>query len=259
MDAPRRAFVLGALALSVSPRAHAAANAHALSLYTSGAYLRAADAAAAAGTPDDLVLVCRAVLAQVVVEPRRTDALSLIARATRAAETALARAPASADARVQLAAALGMRGRRVGMATALGENIPMRGRTLVDEAIARAPRNAWAYAMLGGWHLEVVRRGGALGAAAFGASVEDGIAACDRARTLAPQDAMVAIHYGLALLGLQPGRYARRVRGLFDAAAACRARDAFETHLQREAARINAVLVRRGPNPAQALADETFP
>jgi tetratricopeptide (TPR) repeat protein len=251
-------MLLGAIALSFAPRAFAATD-DALALYRAGAYVRAAEMARAAGGAGNLVLASRAYLAQVVTEPRREDVDRLVAQALAAAERALRSAPDSVEARLQLAAAIGVKGRRMNLRTVLRAGYAPRSKKLIDEALARAPNEPWGRALLGGWHLEVLRRGGAMGALAFGARLSEGMTAFDRARALAPDDPAIATHYALALLLLNPGRFDARVRSLLDAAAACAARDAFEAHLIHEARRLDSLMRQEGALAAQREAESTFP
>ena len=105
-------------------------------------------------------------------------------RGAGAARAALALNPDSVDARLQLAVVYGMRGRRASLAEAFARNYAPRGRRLIDEALALAPDSAEAEAVLGAWHLEIIRRSGRVGALAYGARVEQGIAAFERALQL---------------------------------------------------------------------------
>lgn len=256
MPAPsRRSLLIGALAAAFAPPAWAS-RAEALALYRDGRFLNAADAAQASS---DFVLAARALLAQVVVAPRSADADRLVARALSAGEAALSAAPNSVDARLQLAAALGMKGRRSSIRAALRAGYATRGKRLIDEALRRAPDEPWGRALLGGWHLEILRRGGRAGALAFGAHFSDGVENFERARALAPADLVIATHYGVALIALNPIRHATRAAAQFNAANACAARDAFERFIQAQAARLAHVLAAEGPQAAQRAAAAAFP
>ncbi|MGE0830571.1 MAG: hypothetical protein AB7O04_14630 [Hyphomonadaceae bacterium] len=255
MRHPSRRFLLsGLIALWAAPRAFAAADARAL--YRDGAFLNAAEAALAAGRAsgraEDLVLASRALLAQCIVEPHRGDAGALLARASEAAEAALAADAASIDARLQLTAAIGMRGRRASLNAAIRAGYAPRGKRLIDDALARAPNSAWGRALLGGWHLEILRRGGRMGAMAYGARLSEGLGAFERARALAPNDIVIAAHYGLSLLTLNPDRYAARAGAQLEAAGEGEARDALERHFKRTARSLNAVLADNAQAARQA-------
>jgi hypothetical protein len=250
-------MLLGAVCASFARRAVAAEDP--LTLYRSGDYGRAAETATVKGGADNLVIASRAYLAQVVIDPHRADADQLVARALSAAERALAGAPDSVEARLQLAAAIGVKGRRSTLSAALRGGYAPRSKRLIEEALARAPNEPWGRALLGGWHLEVLRRGGRIGALALGARLNEGVAAFERARALAPDDPAIATHYALALLSLNAERFGSRIRTLLDAAGDCVARDAFEAHLIREARRLDALLREGGARAAQREAETAFP
>ncbi|MDZ4776536.1 MAG: hypothetical protein SGJ23_07090 [Alphaproteobacteria bacterium] len=225
--------------------------------YESGAFLDAAAIAEADGGADDLALAARALLAEVVTgDPADMD--GLLARAEANARRALARDGDNTEARLQLAVAIGMKGRRATIAEAMQKGYAHEGRTLVRAAVRDAPREAWAHALNGGWNIEVVRRGGSVGAAYFGASVAAGRAAFERARDLAPDDPLIAYQYAVALLELDSGRYSEDALSLLEAARTCRATDAFERRVQARAGQVSGILRARGPEAAIRMATGRF-
>lgn len=225
--------------------------------YDGGAFIRAASLAVGGGAPDDLALASRALLAEAVTgDPENLDVL--LDRAERYARRALAADAGNVDARLQLAVALGMKGRRATIAEALKRNYAREGRTLLQTAIAAAPEEAWAHALLGGWHLEIVRRGGAMGAAYFGASASAGRASFERARRLDPDDPVIAYQYAVALLELDARRHGGEAARLLDIAGACRASDAFEAHVKQQARRVAVVLRTDGAGAAISTATGAF-
>lgn len=246
-----------ALAMAAAATAWAEPSPSALRAYERGAFLSAASVSAASGSPEDYAFAARSLLAQCVVDPN-ADRLALADRAIAAAGAALAADPNSVEARLQLALAFGVRGRMMSDAAALHAGYPQRGRALIDEALALDPNEAWAHALLGGWHVEVMTRGGAGGALLFGANASEAIAAFERARALAPNDMTIAAQYGVALLQLNPRRYARRADRQLAAAAAIVPRDAFEVYVRRQAESIRSRLRAEGPDAARAAAEAAF-
>jgi hypothetical protein len=242
-----RAF-LAALVLFAGA-AHA--EAPAMDAYVQGDFLEAASLAEGA----DGALAAKALIAEAVTADTG-DVDALIGRAERNARAALA--GNSVEARLQLALALGLKGRRASLRDAIRGGYAREGRALLDAALARAPRNAWAQALDGAWHLEIVRRGGAIGARYYGASVAQGVAAYERARALAPDDAVIAYQYAIALLEVDGERYGGRAAALLSEAGRCGAGDAFEAALRTEARRIGAILAERGPEAAVAVATHRF-
>lgn len=230
----------------------------ALRLYTTGDYLAAAAAAETSPSPSALVFASRALVAASMTASDRAGIDAWLARAETSASEALERDPDSVEARIQLALTLGIEARRTSVREAIRRDYAGRGRRLIRQAIARAPDNAEAHALMGGWHLEVIRRGGRAGAMLYGARFDAGIAAFERARTLAPNDGMIALHYAVALLQTNPDRDPDLAARLLAQTASHRPRDAFERYAVRQAARLAGVLEREGPEAASRAASEAF-
>ncbi|MEQ1707708.1 MAG: hypothetical protein ABL864_05190 [Terricaulis sp.] len=231
----------------------------AVRLYAAGQYLAAADNAANDDSPDNLAFAARALLAACITGADRDQTERLLDRAERFARNALTLDPGAIDARLQLALVYGMRGRRASLPEALARNYAPRGRRLIEEARALSPEDARAYALLGAWHLEVLRRGGRAGAFAYGARFSDGQAAFERALTLAPTDPMIPLHYAIALIELDEPAHAARAAELLELTATLPARDAFEEHAQQVAAAVARVLAQQGPRAASTLAERLSP
>jgi hypothetical protein len=247
---------LAALAIALLP--NAAAHADLLSAqdaFASGAYLDAARAGEAQGGGDGMALAAAARVAQCLVAPTAATAESLD-HALADGERALALNPKSVDARLSLAVALGMKGRRASLAEAWSQGYAQRGRRLIEEAIALAPDDARARALLGGWHLEVLRRAGPAGALFLGAHFDRGVAAFEAARASAPGDPAIALHYAIALIALNPSKHARQAEELLAAAGTSKATNAFEIAIREEARRLGAVLATAGAiAAAQSITD----
>jgi hypothetical protein len=222
----------------------------AMRFYAAGDFMAAAEIAEAQNSSSSLAFAARALMAECLTAPDRASIDALIARAEHAAREALTLDEGSVDARLQLALAIGARGRRSSMTDAIRHNYAHQGRRLIEEALERAPNEPWAHALMGGWHLEVLRRGGRAGALAYGARLGAGIAEFDRARALAPNDPLIALQYAVALIELDSDRYAVQAADLLHASATARPRDAFEAHAVREAGRLAGVLERDGPAAA---------
>lgn len=253
-----RALILALAVVCAGGPSQASPHAQARAAYEAGEYLVAVRLAEASGGPADHTLAARALIAEAVTHADRATIDSMLRRAVTHAETAIRADGASVEARLQLAVALGMKGRRASALQALRAGWAPRGKRLLEEAIALDPQAAWAHALLGGWHLEVVRRGGAAGARMFGANFDAGRAAFERARQMAPQEGAIAYHYAIALLEQDPKRYGPEAGALLAAASACGAHDAFQTHIVQEAQRIKQVLATHGPAAAALTAARGF-
>lgn len=227
--------------------------------YVAGNFLAAAEIAERGRSSESLAFAARALMAQCLSAPDRAAMAPLAERAEAAARDALALDPDSVDARLQLALALGVRGRLAPLREAVAHRYAPRGRDLIEEALDRAPNEPWAHALLGGWHLEILRRGGRAGAVAYGARLNTGIAEFERARTLAPADPIILLHYAVALIQLDAERHAARITRLLEAADSMRADDAFEAHALRQARMLSVALAEGGPTAAAHAAGQAFP
>lgn len=224
-----------------------------LSLYAAGEYSAAAELAQQdSGSAASLAFAARALLAACVIERQGDGALL---RAEQAARAALALDPNSVEARLQLAVVLGMRGRRASIAEAFARGYAAQGRRLIDEALALAPNSAEAAALLGVWHLEIIRRGGSAGAMLYGAREAEGIAAFERARALEPNSVAIALQYALALAEVDADRHQDRISQLLIAAHEIAPHDALESYSQSVANRLAAALAESGPRGLTRMAN----
>ncbi len=229
----------------------------ALRLYAAGEFVAAADLADTQPSAASRAFASRALVAACASaqSPAMIDAL--LTRAEGSARQALALDPHSVDARLQLALVFGMEGRRVSLAHAFASRFASRGKRLIDDALALDPNDAHAHAMLGAWHLEVMRRGGAAGAFFYGARTSAGITEFERARALAPNDVLIQLHYAVALLALDPVTYGARARSLTRAVIASHPTDALEALAEETAERLQAALA-QSPQAAQRIARASF-
>jgi|GEM_PF-1081017 len=244
------------LALAWSPMARGQPSAEALQLYNSGEFLAAANLASVASTPEDLTFVSRALLAACAVARARSDIDATLIRAAQNAQSALVLDPHSVEAHIDLALAYGMMGKRANLGEALRRDYAGRGRRLIDEALALEPNNARAHALLGAWHFEVLRRGGGIGAAAYGARLSLGLAEFRRGQALAPKDPLIPLQFAVALLQRDPIANAVLAQNLLARALGAPAGDALEAAAQDTARRLMRALA-AGPNAARRAARET--
>lgn len=133
--------------------------------------------------------------------------LGIVRRAEEDARRAIALAPELAEGRLQLALALGFRGRLGGYLTAHIEGLASEARTQLDYVATLEPDNPWVHALLGGWHLEIVEAGGFLGRTIYGAGIEAGIAEYQRALAVLPGELVITSQCALQLAALGEGEY----------------------------------------------------
>ena len=230
-------MALAALVLLAPLPARAAATEEIFALYAHGDYEQAVRLGEASHTAPGLAVAARAVLADEVL--RETPCLSCLERAEALARQAVAADPHFALGRVWLAVALGYEARIIGSVKARVKNSPAQSRTALDAAIAEDPKNAFAVSALGGWHIEIVRGGGAfLARLAYGARESEGLALFDRAVRLAPGNVAVRYQIGLGLAGFDAEKYRGRIATEFKAALAATPQTAYEKKIQTRAAEL---------------------
>ena len=239
--------LLLALLLLASP-VHAATTEEIFALYAKGDYEQAVKAGEAAKTAPGYAIAARAVLADAVLRDR--PCMECLTRAETLARQAVAADPRHAFGQVWLAVALGYQSRITGVVRARLRDAPGQSKTALDAAVAADPRNPFAVSALGGWHIEIVRGGGAyLARLLYGATETEALALLDRAVKLAP--ANVAVHYqiALSLLGFDERKYRARIQGELRAAIAAEPATSYEKAMQARASELLG-LVNRGATDA---------
>ncbi len=237
------------LLLLVPATAQAAPADEVFALYAKGQYEQAAQAGEASHGAAGLAIAARAVLAEEVL--REEPCLACLERAEKLARAAVAADPGSAFGHVWLAVALGYEARIIGMVRARYRDFPAQSKASLDAAIAEDPKNAYAVSALGGWHIEVVRGGGAmLARMLYGASESQALDLFDRAVKFAPGNAAVRYQVGLALAGYDAGKYRGRITAELKAAVSATAETAYERKIQDRAQELLGLMA---PSQQEAL------
>jgi hypothetical protein len=205
-------------------------------LFHDGRFIDAAEAARAdAASADEQALAAKSYAAAAVLSEDRADAQRWTEEARAHAEAAVALDPKHVEGRLQLAVALWLACRDRGDFQAYAEGMPQEGRRLIESVIADSPDEPWAYALLGAWHFEALRRGGRMAKRVVGADLAAGADAFDRAEALAPGDAAIAVQAGLSYLALDPDRYGAQAELILKRALAIPPEDAFDEAMQDRA------------------------
>jgi hypothetical protein len=166
------------------------------------------------------------------------------ARLGEAARTAPGLAIAArAFGQVWLAVAQGYQARITGAVKARIKNSPAQSKAALEAAVADDPKNAYAVSALGGWHIEVVRGGGATLARMFyGARETTALSLFDRSVRLAPDNVAVRYQIGLSLAGFDADKYRARIAAEFKAALAAAPDTAYEKKIQARAGELLGLL-----------------
>lgn len=184
--------------------------------FDEGRFLEAAALARRSATPEGYAFAARAELVHADFIAPREARLASILRAEEDARTAISLAPDLAEGHLQLAIALGLRGRVEGRMTAHFEGYADEARAHLDYVVAREPDNPWVHALLGGWHLEISEEGGSLGRTLYGAGIERGVAEYERALSLSENDLVIGYQCALQLAALDDETYKARAETLLE-------------------------------------------
>ncbi len=215
-------------------------------LYASGEFEKAARAAQQVGGADNLALAAKSLSSLAVLTNTSQDVVALTPRIRSLALEALSEDPLNAEAQLQLAIAIWFDGRRVGALESYVRGLPNQGRKHIVQAMNAAPdgsiEQAWAHALLGAWHLEVLRRGGSRGAAIYGADLHEGAEHFNRAIALAPGEVAIAVQCAISYLALDAETYSEHARIALEYAVAADAETMFEQQMQVTAALLQSAL-----------------
>jgi len=175
--------------------------------YIAGDFVNAAAIAETEGSAEALAFAARARIADAIMRDGAYCKPCLVTAET-IAQNAIDRDPTLAEGYIQLAIALGFRGRLIPLLDARTERLPERGRKAIDKALTLAPRNPWALAANGAWNLEIVNRAGpVLAGVTYGAGRSEGLKSFREALSADPDNLLLHFHYALAILALDVDDY----------------------------------------------------
>lgn len=192
--------------LALSPAAIAQAPAPAMEAFETGQWGVAESTASSAATDvEALILASEAALMPITLDQAeglsRRERRQAALRAQEYAEAALALEPGNAQAHLRLAAGLGYQSRYVNKIRAVMMGLPQQGRDHMIEAIALDPSEPWGPAMLGAWHLEVVRRAGE---GMFDANEAEGLTLMRQSVEMDGAPAAIPYRFAVALVAADP-------------------------------------------------------
>jgi hypothetical protein len=227
-------FVLGA---SVS-----AANAGAaLQLYDQGKYEQAIAIGVGENNAAGYAVAARAELAREMM--REEPCLACLERAEDLARKSIADDPRLAEGHIYLAVTLGYEARIIGLIPARFKGYAEKAKTEIDAAIANDPKNAWAWAALGGWNIEVVHGGGkTLAQWLYGASVREGLEDFKKSFAIDPNNLVLHSQYAITLAAYDRVRFHSDIESALASAVAARPKTAYETFAQSRARTLLAAL-----------------
>ena len=232
--------ILGAALLTLFLASSAQAAGDARALYRQGQYEQAIAAGSAENSAGGFALAARAAMADAMM---RSPCLDCLKRAEALARKSVSLDGGLADGHVFLATSLGYQARIVGMIRARLAGYAEEAKVQLDEALRHDPQNPWALAALGGWHVEIVRGGGAtLARWLYGANLPAGISCFEKAFKAAPDNIVLRYQYALSLGGLDPVLYRATIADALTRADNGAAVSAYDRFAQKRARELLAVL-----------------
>lgn len=223
-----------ALMILASPVALADEEAHVIA-FSEGRYGDAASVIESSSTPDSLAFAARSRLAEAMSSPDFVPPTALINEAELLARTALESTPDHIEARLQLAIALSLKTRPMTNRQTMRSGYGEEAKRLVESVLADDPNNTYAHGFLSVWHVEVRRRGGAIGASMLGASVKKARRHYQDAISIAPDDASVHWQYARALTALNAKKFRAEIDRALESAVSCDTDSSLELVMQDRA------------------------
>ena len=225
----------------------------ALDAFTAGQYDAAfADVAGDHGA-DASAFGARVLLAKAISGETQPPETLLVA-ALGEADRALAVQPGQIEGRLQKAIALSLLAGPMSLRDARDSGYGEAARQLAESVLADDPQNAYAHGFLAVWHIEVLNRGGFLGAMIMGASMDAAEAHYAAAMAASPGDASLHWQYARALAALSAWRYRKQITAALDAALAAPVDSELERVMQARARTLSSAIATEKSRDVEAMA-----
>ena len=157
----------------------------------------------------------------------------LAGQARKLTQQALKLDPDNVEIKIQYALAYGFEARTAGIVKAWRKKLPQKCKVAIDRAYAAAPNDARTHALLGAWHLGLVRKAGEKRARKmFEASLVDGMKHYDEALRRDPTNIVILGNYAISLLGIDSSLHGDKALSLITALDSAPARSATDRDIQ---------------------------
>ena len=226
----------------------------AVSAFSKGDFLRAADLTDEDKEADSLAFAARSVLANAMVNSAGNPDQQDLERAAALALRAMDINDGHIEAKLQLAIASSLQARPLSNRQAMRSGLGQKARRLAEDILLEDPDNAYAHALLAIWNMEVFRRGGRIGARIMGASVITAMEHYDAARLAAPDDGSLHWQWARVLAATNAKRYKEHIDVALLAAAAANTDDALEAAMKARAAQFKQDIETLSYDEIEALA-----
>ncbi len=182
----------------------------------SGDYALAVEMGAKLETAQGYALAAEALTAQIVLG-RFEDLHARAIESVRFADQAVRLAPEDENAHLQYALAFGVMTRTSSVFKAWRKQYPDKSLKIIQAFQTRYPDNPKGDALLGAWHLGVIRKAGEKNALNwYNATLTAGIEAYNSALKSAPQDILITSTFAVSLYVLSPEIYENDARNLLE-------------------------------------------
>jgi hypothetical protein len=203
-------------------------------LYVAGKFAEAEAAGVAEGDATGYALAARAVLAADMMRPE--PCASCLAHAEALAQHAIDLDPKLPEGHIEYVVALGYEARLMGPLEAHLKGFAQKAKDHIEAAIANDPGNAWAWAALGGWNIEIAGdAGSALAHWLFGASLKSGLDDFAKAFAAAPDNLVLRYQYALSLAAYDRDAWHDAIVEALTRACADAPQSAYESFAQKSA------------------------
>lgn len=224
--------------------------------FTSGQYTQAATLGETQADADGLAFAARSLLAGAMSAADYVPPQGTVVRAEQIARRAVALDPAHVEGRLQLAIALSLRAHPLSTRQAMRAGFGDEAKALAEAVLADDPTNSYANGFMAVWHVEVVRRGGAIGSAIMGASINQARDLYAVAANANPDDASLHWSYARALTALNARKYRDEIDLALTRALNASADSELERVMQARAKILQNILNTRSTRDTEQIAEQ---
>lgn len=202
---------------------------HAITAYSEGGFIEAAETASTLGDSSGYALAAKSMVIHARYIAADPEKKQLLEKAIELARKSIELDPENANAYLALSRALGRHSRHISKAQTTKENYAKQTRDAIEHALRIDPQMAAAHISMGRWHTGIIDRIGRLmGRTLFGARKKDALQHFDQAAALNQQSKANNLSLAIGLIELDQDKYSDRAHELLKQAAELPINDAYE-------------------------------
>lgn len=223
--------------------------------FSAGQYRDAATHAQTKQSADGLAFAARCLLAEAMSAPDHIPPQDIVIEAEKLARQAMELDGGHIEGRLQLAIALSLRAHPLTTRETMRAGYGGDAKDLVESVLEDDPGNFYAHGFLAVWNIEVVNRGGSIGSAVLGASVNKGRAHYQNAVSVTANDPATHWQYARALTALNANKYREDIDAALQSAVSAPASTALARVMQDRARILQTALQTQKRREVEQLAD----